>query len=103
MNGQVNYLRHYMIHLRQLVGYKKAEELIRKSGVIVSTGTNDYLQNYFLEPTRPKQFTLDKYQDFLVFQMCRAIQVINTSIPSYLFITIAFYANPKTLIQIILF
>ncbi|KMT04559.1 hypothetical protein BVRB_8g182180 [Beta vulgaris subsp. vulgaris] len=74
LGRQVNYFRHYKIHLRQFVGFKRADEIVRKAGIIMSMGTNDYLQNYFLEPTRPKQFTLDKYQDYLVSCMRLAIK-----------------------------
>ncbi|KAL2931790.1 hypothetical protein RDABS01_037200 [Bienertia sinuspersici] len=75
LNKQINYMKHYMKHLRQIVGYKKANEIISKAVIIMSTGVNDYLRNYFLEPTRPKQFTLDKYQDYLVSRMRHSIQV----------------------------
>lgn len=75
LSKQVEYLKHYKIHLEQYVGHKKADEILRKAVILLSMGTNDYLQNYFLEPTRPKQFTLDKYQDFLVSRMRLAIEV----------------------------
>ncbi|KNA10649.1 hypothetical protein SOVF_142320 isoform B, partial [Spinacia oleracea] len=74
LSKQVEYLKHYKIHLEQYVGHKKANEILRKAVILLSMGTNDYLQNYFLEPTRPKQFTLDKYQDFLVSRMRLAIE-----------------------------
>lgn len=74
LSRQLNYFKHYKIHLRQFKGYKMADEIIRKAAIILSMGTNDYLQNYFLEPTRPMQFSLDKYQDYLVSRMRLAIE-----------------------------
>ncbi|XP_021726578.1 GDSL esterase/lipase At5g45950-like isoform X1 [Chenopodium quinoa] len=73
LTRQIEYFKHYKIHLGQFVGYKKADVIISKAAILMSMGTNDYLQNYFLEPTRPKQFTLDKYQDYLVSRMRHAI------------------------------
>lgn len=77
LSKQLEYLKHYKIHLRQLVGANKAEEMIKKNAIfVISLGTNDFLQNYFVDPTRSHQFTLQKYQDYLVSCMSRAIKVI---------------------------
>lgn len=67
---------HYMIHLRKLVGEKKANDIIRRAVFVISMGTNDFLQNYYLELVRPKQFTVQQYQDFLVSSMSRDIEVL---------------------------
>ncbi|XP_044460794.1 GDSL esterase/lipase At5g45950-like [Mangifera indica] len=63
---QLEYFKHYKIHLRQLVGEKKTEEIRRNAIFVLSMGTNDFLQNYYLEPIRSKQYTLEEYQNFLV-------------------------------------
>ncbi|KAI3892496.1 hypothetical protein MKW92_034169 [Papaver armeniacum] len=52
ISAWIEYLLHYKIRLIKLVGQKKASEIIGN--------------NYFIEPTRAKEFTLDKYEDFLV-------------------------------------
>lgn len=72
---QLEYFEHYRIHLRKLVGEEKAEFIIRNALYIVSMGTNDFMQNYFLEPTRPKQFSLQKFQNFLLSRMSKDIEV----------------------------
>ncbi|TXG47507.1 hypothetical protein EZV62_026801 [Acer yangbiense] len=66
---QLVYFKHYKIHLSKFVGLKKAEEIVSNAVFVVSMGTNDFLQNYYLEPTRPKQFTLEQYQNFLVSRL----------------------------------
>ena len=71
----MEYLKHYMIHLRRLVGATKAEELINNAVFVLSMGTNDFLQNYFLEPVRSKQFSVAQYEDFLITSMSSAIKV----------------------------
>ncbi|OVA11086.1 hypothetical protein BVC80_1741g72 [Macleaya cordata] len=57
-----------------LVGQKRAEEIIGNAIFVLSMGTNDFIQNYFLEPIRPKQFTLEHYQDYLVSCMINDIK-----------------------------
>lgn len=74
---QLEYFMHYKIHLSRLVGYDKAENIIRNAIVVLSMGTNDFLENYFLEPQRPKQFSLDQYQNFLVSSMSHNVEVMH--------------------------
>lgn len=69
MSRQLEYMGHYKLHLSSVLGRRKAEEHVSKATFILSLGTNDFLQNYFLEPTRPKQFTLPDYQNFLLSSM----------------------------------
>ncbi|KAK3207040.1 hypothetical protein Dsin_021086 [Dipteronia sinensis] len=66
---QLVYFKHYKIHLSKYVGLKRAEEIVSNAIFVVSMGTNDFLQNYYLEPTRPKQFTLEQYQNFLISRL----------------------------------
>lgn len=72
---QLKYLMHYKVKLRKLVGHKRAEDIIRTAVFVISMGTNDFLQDYYLDPTRPKQFTVEEYQNYLVSCMANAIQV----------------------------
>ncbi|CAK9321076.1 unnamed protein product [Citrullus colocynthis] len=74
---QLEYLMHYKLHLFRQVGHEKAESMIRNAIVVISMGTNDFLENYFLEPLRPKQFSLDQYQNFLVSSMYHNVQVMH--------------------------
>ncbi|XP_058100657.1 GDSL esterase/lipase At5g45950-like [Magnolia sinica] len=77
LSKQVEYLMHYKIHLRRLVGEKIAVETIRNAIFIVSAGTNDFLANYFLEPTRSKQFTVDGYADYLIDHVSNLTKAIH--------------------------
>ena len=58
------------------MGEKKAEEIIGQGLFIISMGTNDFLQNYFLEPVRSEQYTLGEYENYLVSRMAHYIQVL---------------------------
>ncbi|PPS07182.1 hypothetical protein GOBAR_AA13469 [Gossypium barbadense] len=45
---------------------KKANEVISEALYIISVGTNDFLINYYNFPQRRTQFTIPKYEDFLI-------------------------------------
>ncbi|KAF7803367.1 GDSL esterase/lipase [Senna tora] len=77
VSRQIEYFEHYKIHMRKLMGEERAEFVIRNALYIISMGTNDFLQNYYLDSTRPKQFTVQQYQNFLLSRMTRDIQVIH--------------------------
>lgn len=66
---------HYKIRLRELVGRKREEEIVRNAMFIMSAGTNDFIQNYYLYQTRSKQFTIDKFVDYLITCLAADIKV----------------------------
>lgn len=74
VSKQLEYFRHYKIHLRQLVGEEKTQEVIKNAIFLMSMGTNDFLQNYYLEPIRSEQFNIQQYQSYLISQMLRDIK-----------------------------
>ncbi|XP_077252179.1 GDSL-like Lipase/Acylhydrolase superfamily protein [Tasmannia lanceolata] len=74
ISRQIEYLRHYKIHLRELVGEKRGEEIVRNAIFIVSAGTNDFIQNYFVEPERSKQFSVERYIDYLMNCLAKDIE-----------------------------
>ncbi|KAF5200557.1 GDSL esterase/lipase [Thalictrum thalictroides] len=74
VSKQLEYLRHYKIHLREFVGKKKAEETVKNALFVLSMGTNDFIQNYFIEPNRSKEFTVEQYIDYLTICMAEDIK-----------------------------
>ncbi|KAL5715886.1 hypothetical protein ACHQM5_017648 [Ranunculus cassubicifolius] len=74
VSKQLEYLMHYKLRLERLVGIKRATEIIKNAVFVMSMGTNDFLQNYFLEPLRASEYTVEKYGDFLVESMLRDIK-----------------------------
>lgn len=73
---QREYLRHYEIHLRQMMGAEKASEVMKNALYILSMGTNDFLQNYFVEVVRSKQYSVEQYQNFLIHSMFTHVKVL---------------------------
>ncbi|MQM15039.1 hypothetical protein Taro_047977, partial [Colocasia esculenta] len=71
---QIKYLRHYKLHLKKLVGDRKGEEIVRSSLFIVSAGTNDFIQNYYMQSNRSTQFTEEEYENYLISNMMKDIK-----------------------------
>ncbi|XP_058748274.1 GDSL esterase/lipase At2g42990-like [Vicia villosa] len=63
---EIDFYKEYQAKLRAHVGEKKANEIISEALYLISLGTNDFLENYYIFPTRQLHFTVSQYQDFLV-------------------------------------
>jgi hypothetical protein len=63
---EVEYYKDYQKKLKEYAGEEKANEIIREALYLVSIGTNDFLQNYYIFPDRKSQFTIRQYEDFLI-------------------------------------
>ncbi|KAM0071518.1 putative triacylglycerol lipase [Helianthus debilis subsp. tardiflorus] len=77
LSKQLEYFREYKARLGRHVGKKRAQEIVTNAVFLLSMGTNDFLQNYYVEPTRSKQFTIEKYQDFLISDMSKYIKAMH--------------------------
>ncbi|KAK4440009.1 GDSL esterase/lipase [Sesamum alatum] len=74
ISKQLDYFRHYKIRIRNLVGTKESEEIVGNALLILSMGTNDFLVNYYVEPTRSRQYNIQRYQNYLISCMKTAIK-----------------------------
>jgi phospholipase/lecithinase/hemolysin len=63
---EVEYYKDYQKKLKEYAGEEKANEIIREALYLVSIGTNDFLENYYIFPDRQSQFTVRQYEDFLI-------------------------------------
>ncbi|KAK8289785.1 hypothetical protein V6Z12_D07G215600, partial [Gossypium hirsutum] len=63
---ELEYYKEYQGKLRSYVGENKANEILREALYLMSLGTNDFLENYYVFPTRKSQFSVRQYQDFLL-------------------------------------
>ncbi|MBA0675225.1 hypothetical protein Goari_016780 [Gossypium aridum] len=63
---ELEYYKEYQRKLRSYVGENKANEILREALYLMSLGTNDFLENYYVFPTRKSQFSVRQYQDFLL-------------------------------------
>ncbi|XVE78380.1 hypothetical protein DITRI_Ditri13aG0140300 [Diplodiscus trichospermus] len=63
---ELEYYNDYQQKLRAYVGEKKANKILTEALYLMSLGTNDFLENYYIFPTRRSQFSVREYQDFLL-------------------------------------
>ncbi|KAL4185054.1 hypothetical protein AMTRI_Chr10g228680 [Amborella trichopoda] len=62
---ELEYFKEYKTRLRAYAGPRKANTIIHEAVYIISIGTNDFLENYYLIPQRSSRFTVKEYQVFL--------------------------------------
>ncbi|KAF8687836.1 hypothetical protein HU200_042777 [Digitaria exilis] len=66
---EVEYFKEYQRRLRRHVGRARARRIVSDALYVVSIGTNDFLENYYLFVTgRFMEFTVGEFEDFLVSQ-----------------------------------
>ncbi|GJY59807.1 GDSL esterase/lipase-like protein [Tanacetum coccineum] len=69
LNKQLEYFKEYKNRLVKLVGEEQAHNIVDNAVFVLSMGTNDFLQNYYIDPTRPGMFTINQYQRYLINSM----------------------------------
>lgn len=62
---ELEYYKEYQSKLRAFVGDAKAAQIISEALYLLSLGTNDFLEDYYILPNRRNQFTVDMYEDYL--------------------------------------
>ncbi|KAL5725931.1 hypothetical protein ACHQM5_009015 [Ranunculus cassubicifolius] len=63
---QLEYFKEYGYNLRTYLGESKGKEILSEALYLISIGTNDFLENYFVSSTRSSQFTVEEYELFLL-------------------------------------
>ncbi|XP_059664488.1 GDSL esterase/lipase At4g26790-like [Cornus florida] len=63
---ELEYFKDYKKRLRALLGDQKANYIITEALYVMSIGTNDHLENYYLNPLMQARYSIDQYQDVLV-------------------------------------
>ncbi|KAL3636984.1 hypothetical protein CASFOL_019283 [Castilleja foliolosa] len=62
---ELDYYKEYQRRLNDYLGNQKAQEVLSDAVYIISVGTNDFLENYYLLPQRSLEFSIEEYQRFL--------------------------------------
>ncbi|KAI3823959.1 hypothetical protein L1987_05405 [Smallanthus sonchifolius] len=66
LSKQLEYFQEYKIRIEKLVGKQDAHKIVENAVFVLSMGTNDFLQNYYFDPTRSHMFTIAQYQRYLI-------------------------------------
>ncbi|KAJ6763723.1 GDSL ESTERASE/LIPASE [Salix purpurea] len=78
MYEQLELFKNYITRLKGIVGVKEARKILGGALIIVSSGTNDLVFNYYDIPTRRYQFnTISGYHDFLLNSLQSFVQVLS--------------------------
>lgn len=63
---EVEYFKEYQEKLRGHLGNEKANEVLEEALYLISIGTNDFLENYYVFPKRRSKYSIEEYQKFLL-------------------------------------
>ncbi|CAK9163898.1 unnamed protein product [Ilex paraguariensis] len=63
---ELEYYKEYQKRLRGYLGDEKADKVMTDAMYLISIGTNDFLENYFINPRRSSVYSVEEYQNFLV-------------------------------------
>jgi hypothetical protein len=66
LSQQLEYFKEYQGKLAKVAGSTKAASIIKDSIYILSAGSGDFVQNYYVNPFINKVYTVDEYGNFLV-------------------------------------
>ncbi|XP_010535268.1 PREDICTED: GDSL esterase/lipase APG-like [Tarenaya hassleriana] len=63
---QIEYFKEYKIKLTKIAGKNKSESVIQGAICLLSAGSSDFLQNYYVNPLLHKVYTPDQYGSYLI-------------------------------------
>lgn len=66
LSQQLNYFKEYQGKLNKVAGSQKAASIIKGALYLLSAGSSDFVQNYYVNPWVNKAFTPDQYGSYLV-------------------------------------
>ncbi|KAL5725952.1 hypothetical protein ACHQM5_009032 [Ranunculus cassubicifolius] len=74
LTQQFEYYKEYQKKLAQVAGSSKAASIIKEALYLVSFGTGDFVQNYYLNPLLNQHYTPDEFSSSLVGNFTEFIQ-----------------------------
>ncbi|XP_020251263.1 GDSL esterase/lipase APG-like [Asparagus officinalis] len=66
LSQQLEYYKEYQSKLAKIAGSKKASSILSGALYLVSSGSSDFIQNYYVNPYLNKLYTPDEFSSFLV-------------------------------------
>ncbi|KAL0415154.1 UNVERIFIED_CONTAM: GDSL esterase/lipase APG [Sesamum latifolium] len=66
LSQQLEYYKEYQGKLAKVAGSQKAASIIKDALYLVSAGSSDFIQNYYVNPFLNKAYTPDQYSSYLV-------------------------------------
>ncbi|XLU69669.1 hypothetical protein S245_028722 [Arachis hypogaea] len=66
LSQQLEYFKEYQSKLAQVAGSAKSASIIKDALYLLSAGSSDFVQNYYVNPWINKAFTPDQYSSYLL-------------------------------------
>ncbi|XP_057821548.1 GDSL esterase/lipase At2g04570 isoform X2 [Cryptomeria japonica] len=63
---EVEYFKEYKIKLERIAGIEEANNILNKAIFVVSAGSNDFIENYYVNPFTRSKYTVSKFQDHII-------------------------------------
>lgn len=79
LSQQLEYFKEYQGKLAKVAGSQQSATIIKDALYIVSAGSSDFVQNYYINPFLNKAYTPDQYSSYLVGIFTSFIKVISVS------------------------
>ncbi|XP_062117455.1 GDSL esterase/lipase At5g03820-like [Humulus lupulus] len=76
LTQQLNYYREYQEKVVNMVGQNKANALFSGSIYLLSAGSSDFIQNYYIDPILCRAYTPDQFSDRLMSSYTTFIQTL---------------------------
>ena len=77
LTEQLGWYKNWKNEVISLVGPEKGEYIIKNALYIISTGSNDWVNNYYINPVLQKEYTQDAYTTFLIGKVRAFLQVLH--------------------------
>lgn len=81
MFRQLDYFQEYQQKLIALIGPEQAKTVVNEALVLVTSGGNDFVNNYYLVPysARSRQYALPDYVNYVVAEYKKVLTVMTSS------------------------
>lgn len=81
LSQQLQYYKEYQAKLANVAGVTKAGTILKGALYVVSFGSSDFLQNYYVNPFVNKVYTPDQYSSYLTGIFQSFIKVLHIILP----------------------
>ena len=75
LKDQLGWYKNWKNEVVSLVGPKKGDYIIKNALYVISTGANDWINNYYLNPILQKEYDKETYTTFLIGKARAFLQV----------------------------
>ncbi|XP_058074979.1 GDSL esterase/lipase At5g22810-like [Magnolia sinica] len=74
LTQQLEYYKQYQLKVVKIVGTSNASSIFSGAVYLVSAGSSDFIQNYYINPLLYKFYTVDQFSDILIHSFSSFVQ-----------------------------